>query len=90
MPLVIAIGPDIHAALRLHNRGAGVLATGELHSSGDVGILKEFKCDETVVGGGVGVVKDRSERCRVRGAEQVGDVGHGGCSEEAEGFRIDV
>ena len=70
--------------------GAGVLAGRQHAAGGDVGVVEQFGGDEPVVVRGLGVVEYRCQLCQVAGPQQVGDVVHGGRSEEADGLVIDL
>ncbi len=74
--LVVAVGEHVVAPMADHDGGAGVLAPGQDHAGGDVGVLQQLERDEAVVVRRLGVVEDRRQLFQVRRAQQVGDVVH--------------
>ena len=81
--LVVALGPDEPALLAHDDRGAGVLAHRQHAARRDVGVLQEVERDELVVVARLRVLDDGLERCEMRRAQQMIDVGERGLRERA-------
>jgi hypothetical protein len=65
---------DVLALVADHDRGAGVLAAGQLAARGDVCVGEQLERDEAVVVGGLGVVEDPPQLREMARAQQVRDV----------------
>ena len=88
--LVVAVGPHALALLSHDDGGAGILAPGEDHPGGDVGVLEKLEGDETVVAGRLGVLEDVGELLQVARAEEMRDVRHALLRDEAERLGLDL
>jgi hypothetical protein len=88
--LVVALGPHALALFAHDDGGAGVLAPGEDHPGGDVGVLEKLEGDETVVAGRLGVLEDVGELLQVARAEEMRDVRHALLRDEAERLGLNL
>ncbi len=82
--LVVAAGPDEPALLAHDDRGAGVLAHRQHAAGGDIGVLEKIVSDELVVIRRFRVLDDMFEAGKMRGAEQMIDVGERRLRQRAE------
>ncbi len=72
-----AVGENVLAFFAEDDRGAGVLAGGQLAGGGDDGVLQMGVEDEAIVVGGFGVGEFFAELREVGGAEVEGDIDEG-------------
>ena len=76
MRFIVSVGPDVLAALAHDDPSPGILASGEDHARGNVGVLEQLEGHEAVVRGCFWVVENVAQLLQVGRTQQVRDVGH--------------
>mmetsp|Transcript_29571 Transcript_29571/g.50209 ORF Transcript_29571/g.50209 Transcript_29571/m.50209 type:complete len:587 (-) Transcript_29571:115-1875(-) len=90
MRLVLPVREHVLPAFAGDDGRARVLAPGQHHVAGDVGVLQELEGHEPVVGRGLGVLQDLRQLPQVRGAQEVRNVHHRLRGEQAQGLGLDL